>query len=413
MPRSEFACSWQQAERFMWEADNPHSGPQLVDFVLTMPAHVRMASIEYALREMTRAHDMLRASFVDNTAGTPLLVVEDDVTVRLTDVGQCATVETLRERADRTLDRTKPPLWTATAGIVGDLRCVHIVIEHLVFDGASLHVLLRSFAAALEGARLSEGPRYADYCAWQERRDSDAWEEDLAFWRTFLGGSKMPLDLRTSFSNPQQVPAAPAADVLSCSYPTNVNGALRAIAAAYGVTRFKAMLCVMAVTLGHELGVREVHLMVPRAARPREFVYAIGWFASVLPFVVSWHHNTTMDELFEQVRVNDKLVEQHQHLPPALLNGMAPVPQPAGVLGFLVDVPDSPLSIPRSPVELHNVAVSAEHKHLDFKLVKSRNQARLECHFNQRVHDEAGVKRVLDSLWHNLERAGEGRLPLP
>lgn len=414
MSRSEITCSWQQAERFAWEIENPHSGPQLADFVLTMPAHIQVSGVEHALREVARAHDMLRASFVDGTRNTPRMVVEDDVTVRLTDVGMCPTFEVLRELTDRSLDRTQAPLWTATAGIVDDMRCVHIVIEHLVFDGVSLRVLLRSFAAALDGARLSEGPRYAEYCAWQEqRRGTDFWEEDLAFWRSYLGRRTTSPGLRPSFSDPQQVPYASAADVRSWSCPKSADGAIRTLAAAHGITPFKVMLCVMAVTWGQELGVREVNLMVPRAGRPREFVRAIGWFASVLPFVVSWQENTTMNELFERVRVEDRFIEQHQHIPPALLDGMAPAPRPAEVLAFLVDFPDSPLSVPRSSVELHNAVVSAEHKHLDFKFVNSRDRVRLECHFNQRVHEEVGVERMLHTLSHNLEWAGAGRLALP
>ena len=90
MSRS-FACSWQQLERFGWEADNPHSGPQLVDFVLTAPASTSTEQIIAALRETARAHDMLRCAF-RRVGDEYVVVVDDDPQIRVVDVGRCASV---------------------------------------------------------------------------------------------------------------------------------------------------------------------------------------------------------------------------------------------------------------------------------------------------------------------------------
>ncbi|HVH12960.1 MAG TPA: amino acid adenylation domain-containing protein, partial [Longimicrobium sp.] len=211
------------AQERLWFLDRlePESAFYTVPIAWRLSGALDVAALEGAVGEIVRRHESLRTVFPE-LDGAPVqavipfsgfvLPVEDlsqlDAVEREAEVTRRAT-----EDSERPFDLVDGPLFRAALLRLGDdehvlLACMH----HAVSDGWSIGVLFRELAALYEAYREGrESPlaplavQYADYAVWQrEQLSGEVLEQQMAYWRDWLGGAPALLELPTDHPRPAE-----------------------------------------------------------------------------------------------------------------------------------------------------------------------------------------------------------------
>jgi len=170
-----------------------------------------------------------------------------------------------------------------------DEHIVLFVIHHLVFDGTSLGVLLRTVLGAYD--QLQRGERlipvvlpasYRDFVAWEHAMlESPAGQAHRAYWLQQLAGDLPVLAL------PTDQPRATHASVAGRTHVRVVSGEqvqrIRAVCAELDVSMSVVLLGVYQLLLHRYTGETDIVVGVPTAGRPQaRFDDLIGYFVNVI-----------------------------------------------------------------------------------------------------------------------------------
>ena len=174
-------------QRRLWFLDHIDPGSALYNICAALrlrgPLHVR--SLERALEEIVRRHEVLRTTFVA-TDGEPMQVVAAVGTLALckrdlasmAEATRTAKVAALIEaKATRPFDLAGGPLLRCVLLRLGPQDHVLVVVlHHIVADGWSLGVLLgeasqlyAAYTAGLPSPLPELAVQYADYSVWQRQ----------------------------------------------------------------------------------------------------------------------------------------------------------------------------------------------------------------------------------------------------
>ena len=207
-----------------------------------------------------------------------------------------------------------------------------LTVHHIAADGWSMGVLTREltelYAAGVDGrpSTLPSLPvQYADFARWQ--RDwlrGDVLAAQTAWWRHQLGGSPPPLELPTDRPRPAVQTFRGASARLNI--PTDLSGALHALALGAGASLFMVLLAAFQVLLQRWSGQDDVLVGAPIAGRRhRETEGLIGFFLNHLVLRGDLAGNPSFRDLLARTREATLGAFAHQDVPfEALLADLQP-----------------------------------------------------------------------------------------
>ncbi|MEU4565052.1 condensation domain-containing protein [Micromonospora sp. NPDC023956] len=225
-------------------AGQPYGSPTLVTSAWEVTGPLDRRALEAALHGAAERHDVLRRSYPSATARTV-----DDAHVRWEVVPEGPEEDVRREMLAalrQRFVRDEPPLWRVVLTRLGpDRHLFGIALDHLVMDGLSIGLVLRTVTELYAVARAAPDGRlapqvparpYADFAERQRAALAGPWGERRAeYWRRVRQESG-PYPPRCPSGNPG-AGTGPAVE-LRQHIPAEVADPMTARWAAHGVTEF-------------------------------------------------------------------------------------------------------------------------------------------------------------------------------
>ncbi|MDP9795023.1 amino acid adenylation domain-containing protein/non-ribosomal peptide synthase protein (TIGR01720 family) [Catenuloplanes nepalensis] len=209
-----------------------------------------------------------------------------------------------------------------------DEHVVAVVVHHIAADEWSARPLFTDLATAYAARVSGAAPRwdaplpvqYADYALWQHELlgtgddKTPLAAEQLAFWSAELAG--LPEELALPVSRPRPPVATYRGELARRPLPADVASALRAVAAAHGVTAFMVLQAAVAVLL-RKLGAgTDLPLGTPIAGRADAALDdLVGCFLNTLVLRTDVSGDPTFAALLDRVRRTDLAAFAHSDLP--------------------------------------------------------------------------------------------------
>ncbi|WP_321335970.1 non-ribosomal peptide synthetase [Breoghania sp.] len=286
--------------------------------------------LELALGDVVDRHEALRMNFAAGSGEPVLLVAEQhDVRLKIRDLSslQGEPLETEIENHIAALTNREFNLTTSRLYAFELISCTvnrHILvlnIHHACVDAWSMEVLLRDLGA-FYGARAGSGSgpeplavQYSDFAVWQRGWLQGAvLEEQVAYWRSRLAGAPSHLPLPADHARPS------VQDYRGGNVPVEIDAelseAVRAFAAAQGVTVFMVLLGAFQVLLARWSGQWDVTVGTPIAnRRDGQLEPLVGFFANTLALRAEMGGEQSFASHVDEVRARTLEAFAHQDLP--------------------------------------------------------------------------------------------------
>lgn len=317
-----FPASSQQAA--LWRLHRRHPGLYAYDLgiELVVTGRLEPALLERALNEVVRRHEPLRTTFAERGGEVVQVVAPGrEHALPLTDLRGLAEPERAAAVADVELREATTPgdlergplLRTRLLRTGEDRHVLVVVVNHMVFDGHSMRVLLRELCAvyaAFAAGRPSPLPplpvQYVDYCAWQRRRlQSASVLPQVGYWLRKLAGTPgvlLPTD------RPWPAAVGFVGGRLDFDLPERLRAALEALARAHGVSTYMVLAAGFQTLLHLGSGQTDLAIRSPVTGRGRpELEPLIGFFVNRVVLRTDLSGDPTFAELL--TRVKDVVME--------------------------------------------------------------------------------------------------------
>ncbi|GIV95380.1 MAG: hypothetical protein KatS3mg057_0037 [Herpetosiphonaceae bacterium] len=415
---SSFPLSFSQERLWFFDQLAPGSPVYNLPVALRISGDLRVDLLQRSIGEIVRRHEVLRHTFttVDGqpvqVPGQPAPIVIPLIDLRglPVDRRELLAMELAAASARRSFDlRSGPLIAFALVRLADDEHLLLLVVHHIVSDGWSSGIFIRELAAiytALVEGRPSPLPdlplQFIDYVVWQrERMQGQNLERELDFWKGYLNGAPMVLELPTDRPRPpaQTFRGSSASRLLS---PELAEG-LQALCKREGVTLFMALLAAFQALLARYTGQHDILVGSPVAGRShREIEGLIGFFVNTIVLRTSLHGSPTVRELLARVRAATLEAFAHQDVPfetvveavqPERSLSHTPIFQVAFVLQ---NAPTQTLRLPGvniEPLDI-NSGVAKFDLHLDVSETSAGLKATME--YSSDLFERATIERLLE-----------------
>ncbi|HVT57970.1 MAG TPA: amino acid adenylation domain-containing protein, partial [Thermoanaerobaculia bacterium] len=342
----ELPLSFAQERLWFLEQLEPGSATYNVAAVVRLDGALAPEALAAAVSRVASRHEALRTTFPQRE-GRPLQRIGPPAAVPLPAIDLSALPEPARFRvwrrlaateAERPFDLARGPLLRAVLlGLGAGEAVLLLTVHHIVFDGASVAVLLREVSAlyaervAGEPAGLPRLPvQYADFALWQRQWLTGATlAAPLAAWRQALAGAPAALELPADRPRPAVRGSRGARRPVAL--PAVLGSALAALARRHDVTPFMVLLAAFAALLGRWSGQQDLVVGSPIANRNRlEIEPLIGFFVNTLALRADLSGDPDFAALLARVRRVALAAYAHQDLPfEKLVEELAPLRDPS------------------------------------------------------------------------------------
>ncbi len=321
------------AQQRLWFLDKLQPGSDLYSFPAAASIYgpLDIASLEWAIEEIVRRHEVLRTCFIEH-GGEPLQKVMPTSPCPVTFI-DFTSLPFARRKAHLDLyleDESRSPFDLAA----GPVLRVHLFrldeeehvlllhMHHIVSDAWSVGVLIEELGALYQ-ARLAHAPsplpdlpiQYADFAAWQRRwLQGDVLEQKLAYWKTQLHGLPAVLPLR--LDRPRPAVQRSHGNTLRLQLPSELGEHLRQVADLGDATLFMVLLAVFQVLLLRRSGATDFAIGTPVANRSSlDTGRLLGFFVNTLVLRTDASGDPTFTQLLARVRKTALDAFEHQDLP--------------------------------------------------------------------------------------------------
>ena len=331
--RSEPSAPLSFAQKRLFFIDQMYPGNPAYN----LPTAVRMrgaldvAILKQSLDDVIRHHESLRTTFeivnnepiqiIGGSLDLPVPVI--DLTIIEESEREAQAHRLAIEEGKRPFDLAQGPLLRLTLIKMGEQDHVALVtMHHIISDAWSMGLFVREIAAAYEAfsaglvSPLSEPKlQYADFAVWQQEwLESEAFAEQLSYWKNRLSGATAVRELPTDHPRPPVQTFDGAKQYLSL--PNDLAVPLEALSRAEGVTVFMTLLAVFTELLHLYTQQEDILIGSPVDNRNRvELESIIGFFVSTQVLRTDLSGDPTFRELMSQVREVVLGAHAHQELP--------------------------------------------------------------------------------------------------
>ncbi|WP_051947809.1 condensation domain-containing protein [Streptomyces scabiei] len=302
----------QEAMWVSWKID-----PEQRTHIVPSPFHVEgeldTARLATAVAQLGRRHPMLRARIVRDPDGTRLTwagAPDIPMAEHKTDQPLEAFVRTLWQRP---FDLDSGPLARVDVVRGEDATVLLITVHHIVFDGASVLLLLADLRQAYAGIDLG-GPEDPEPLAAHARRsrayaDGPEGEELRSFWRGHLGDTVPALRLPAGLDPPGYT-------VHRSDLDSELSAEVSTCAARLGVSRFTVLYGAYLVLLRHFSGQDDLLVSAPYHGRDTpDLKDRIGFFVNALPIRQHLDDDDTYASFLLRLRADLRVCQEHGNLP--------------------------------------------------------------------------------------------------
>ncbi|HWM92623.1 MAG TPA: amino acid adenylation domain-containing protein [Thermoanaerobaculia bacterium] len=326
-----FPASFSQERLWFLAQIQPASPVYNIPAVTRLEGAFDLPTLERALAEILRRHEVLRTRFAARD-GQPLQLVSPDgvVPLRFVDLrdrsrsAAAAEARRLLElEARRPFDLSRGPLVRACVLRLAEEETVlGVVMHHIVSDGWSMRVFFQELSALVEAfgrgrpSPLPELPiQYADYACWQrEQLQGERLEELLGYWRSRLGGAPELLALPTD--RPRPAVERHRGGLVFFRLDAALTEALEALGRERGATPFMTLLAGFLALLHRFTAEDDLVVGTPVANRTRPEVEGlVGFFVNTLALRTDLSGPVRFGGLVERVRDEVLGALAHQDLP--------------------------------------------------------------------------------------------------
>ena len=307
----------QEAMWITWKLD-PAQWIHIIPTPFLVRGTIEMTRLERAVSAIGRAYPQLRGRVVPGADG-PVLDWSDapaiPVRESVTDIG---LDDAVRRTWQVPFDLRRGPLARVDLVRGPDYTALVIAVHHIVYDGASILILLDALARAYAGEPLPEVDHVSALEAFADRSwqlaSGEAGELHRAHWRLALGSGASGFALPATVDAPQYT-------VLSDEIPADLATRLRARAAELDVSYVTVLFGAYYALLRRYSGAGDILAFVPFHGRTaRELADTIGYFVNALPIRCEVRPRDTYAALLRRVRSQVKEAMTHGDLPlPAIM----------------------------------------------------------------------------------------------
>lgn len=293
-------------ESALWLLDRllPEAGVNNVPLAVRVDGRLDVAALQAAVDGLVRRHEVLRTVYLDRQAGLVREVLGEDTSgprVEVHDTVAGVPEKALREFAATPI-RCDGRLMLRAAVFRGpDADTLAVVVHHLVFDAASVPVLIAELAAAYDARATGRDLPDELRTPVAALRDPAPREESLAYWRTALDGFD-PAGLDLDCARPAPARATLVGDtvlhVLDDETRDLVRGLQRTQRAPEAVILFTAFCLLLAA---HGAG-PDLVVGSPVNIRPPEARSAIGYHVNTLPLRLTVDPGRGFRDLVKEAR---------------------------------------------------------------------------------------------------------------
>lgn len=293
-------------------------------FRITGPLDV--AALRYAIQELVRRHEMLRAVIFD-IGGEPFQAILPTITVPL-EVLQWPPAangsrlgELLNAEAAAPFDLRNGPLIRAKLVTDGKQHIFLLTLHHVVCDGWSMAIIFGELGEFYEAFVEHRPPglpplreRFFEVTARQEARAETDRAELLRYWREQLAGA--PYLLAVASDHPRPAVARHRGCQIVFTWPDKVRKDVERFAAARRTTVFVTTLAAFAAVLHRYTLLEDILIGAPAAGRSTvEAENLVGFFVNTLALRLRPSSSMSFSELLEQAQEVTLTAQAHQDLP--------------------------------------------------------------------------------------------------
>jgi amino acid adenylation domain-containing protein/non-ribosomal peptide synthase protein (TIGR01720 family) len=319
------------AQQRLWFLDQlePNSSVYNVLNIISPPIPLHVPTLQRALDEIVRRHEILRTRFVVSDGEPEQVIIPAlSVPVQVVDAqdmprsqGETQAMRLAAAVLQRPFDLTRPPLLRVTLVQLAAEQMLLLTMHHIITDGWSIDVFrreLRLLYEAFSAGRPSPLPappiQYGDFAIWQRQWLEHDVATLVAYWKQQLGDTPSLLELPTDRPRPAVQTSRGATETVAL--PRVLADALKALSRREKVTLFETLLAAFQVLLCRYTGQSDISVGTPVANRSRpELSASIGFFVNTLVLRTSLSGNPSFRELLGRVRATTTGAYANQEVP--------------------------------------------------------------------------------------------------
>ncbi|MGZ5543918.1 MAG: condensation domain-containing protein, partial [Limisphaerales bacterium] len=282
-----------------------------IPLALRLRGTLDMPALQSSLDDVVARHEALRTRFVAEN-GEPVQVVDGARAVKL-ELVSCVEKDLqplLLEHGSRPFDLAADLMIRATlVQLTPEEHVLLLVMHHIASDEWSVNVLLKEldvlYRSHLNGTPAQLAPltiQYPDFATWQKTNlQGKLLEDQLAYWKTQLGGKIEMTELPTDYRRPAAQTSR--GGYARADLPTEACEALISRGKREGMTPFILMLAAFQTLLAKYTGQSDIVIGSPIAGRNRaESEELIGFFVNTLVLRTNFAGEPTFWEVLQRVR---------------------------------------------------------------------------------------------------------------
>ncbi|MFA6231852.1 MAG: amino acid adenylation domain-containing protein [Rhodanobacter sp.] len=415
------------AQERLWFLDQLGlAGPAYnIKVALRLEGTLDVGALRDSFTALLARHESLRTRLA-SVDGTPVQIIDEPAPFALNTIDlsamaeheQSLEVERLsKEETLRRFDLAAGPLLHVNLLQLGSSEhLLLLTMHHIVSDGWSMSILVRDlstfYAARVQHAQVALPElsiQYADYVLWQRSLgQSQALEQQLAYWRKQLDGAPATLELPTD--RPRPAVASFQGGLLPFVIPETLSQALNELARGKGVTLFMLLLAAFQTLLSRWSGQGDIVVGTSVAGRTHpQTENLIGFFLNALALRTNFASDPTFQQVLAAVKDTALDAYAHQDIPfGTLVAELRPERdlshQPIfQVLFGLQNTPEEDFSLPG--LRLRQVASENVSAKFDLSLFIHERPGALRGAFEYAadLFDRGTVERLIDHFLTLLE----------
>jgi hypothetical protein len=385
--------------------------------LLRVLGELRKSVLEDAVSELIRRHENFRTRFpVVGGERVPVVDPPGHFSLRMTslrhlapDAGEQRCVQIYEEHLKTPMSLSDGPLFHIQVfELAGGRSMLHLVIDHLLFDGWSFGIVLAELSTLYADAAASRpfslpdlGIQYADF-AWHQRAQLSGghWAPLDKFWRDTLAGDVPRLELPTDF--PRSQPQGFAIGMVPFSLGEELSGQIRRFAARARVSVFSILLSGFYAMVHQYTKHTDLAVVTPVEIRTGPELHAlIGNLTNHIVLRGDLQGNPSFAEVVDRTHSVVIRAKANAGLPIShVLSALASQREPGWTSPFrlmlvLQNYPMPQMSLGGIPLELLHVDYGTALYDLNLLLVDDHPELAGPVKFNARLFEQSTVEGFL------------------
>ncbi|OMI85428.1 hypothetical protein BSZ07_33620 [Streptomyces sp. M1013] len=281
---TEYPITTSQAGIYYLQRLDPRSTAYNIPLSFVVRGPFDTARLRKAVDELVRRHDAFRTRFtIRDRKVIGLVEPAAEVPITRQNIQPGEETDVLHGFV-RPFDLGKAPLMRVKVASRSDVEHhIAIDIHHVIFDGASVALLLNELVRLYLGDPVPEvsGLSYAAHALLDERESAEAQAGQRAYWLGRLGSGRTPLALPTDF--PKGRVQRFSGDYVDLWIGAEQRREVESLARASGTTVFSTLFSLFASVLSHLTGQDDITLGIPvECRRDPRIRSTIGMFVNTL-----------------------------------------------------------------------------------------------------------------------------------